>query len=123
MENDNAKMVLALASIAVLFSGTTAARELTASEKKIIEESAKQELKDPDSAKIYWQPDMGGNSYCAQINAKNAYGGYAGKALLTAAVKRSGEGKIIQAGVIIYSDDMIEVMMPICTDAGYHFPR
>ena len=117
------KMVLALASIAVLFSGTTAARELTASEKKIIEESAKQELKDPDSAKIYWQPDMGGNSYCAQINAKNAYGGYAGKALLTAAVKRSGEGKIIRAGVIIYSDDMIEVMMPFCTDAGYHFPR
>lgn len=28
------KMVLALASIAVLFSGTAAARELTASEKK-----------------------------------------------------------------------------------------
>lgn len=29
------KMVLALASIAVLFSGTTAARELTASEKRL----------------------------------------------------------------------------------------
>ncbi|MGQ4620234.1 hypothetical protein [Raoultella ornithinolytica] len=46
------KMVLALASIALLFSGTAAARELTASEKKVIEESAKQKLKDPDSAKI-----------------------------------------------------------------------
>ncbi|EOV0692114.1 hypothetical protein ACOIE4_001203 [Klebsiella variicola] len=116
------KMVLALASIAVLFSGTAAARELTASEKKVIEESAKQKLKDPDSAKIYWQPDMGGDAYCAQINAKNSYGGYAGKALLLAGVKRDSQGKIIEAGVSIDSDDIAELMMPICTDAGYHFP-
>lgn len=64
------KMVLALASIAVLFSGTAAARELTASEKKIIEESAKQKLKDPDSAKIYWQPDMGGMLIALKLTPK-----------------------------------------------------
>ncbi|HIE9556626.1 TPA: hypothetical protein ACXRWX_000927 [Klebsiella variicola subsp. variicola] len=66
---------------------------------------------------------MGGDAYCAQINAKNSYGGYAGKALLLAGVKRDSQGKIIEAGVSIDSDDIAELMMPICTDAGYHFPR
>ena len=117
------KMVLALASIAVLFSGTAVARELTASEKKVIEESAKQKLKDPDSAKIYWQPDMGGDIYCAQINAKNSYSGYAGKALLLVGPRRNNSGIIISADTIIHSDDMERMMLPICTDAGYHFPR
>lgn len=110
--------VLLIASLAMT-SHMVIARELSPKEKKVIEDVAKQQLKDPDSAKFFWQDYKGGETYCAYVNAKNAYGGYAGKALLMASVKKDSAGKIVSAEGIIHSDDMRKLMGPICTDAGY----
>lgn len=103
-----------------LFSVISAlARELTPKEKGILEDVAKQQMKDPDSAKFYWQDYKGGPTYCAHVNGKNAYGGYAGQSLFIASVKKDQSGKIISAEGIIHSDDMQKLMAPVCTDAGY----
>ncbi len=94
-------------------------RPLTEKEKMMIEVSAKKALKDPDSAKFFWQDYRSGEIYCAHVNAKNAYGGYAGKALLMVGVKNDAAGKIVFAESIIHSGEMEQMMKPICIDAGY----
>lgn len=93
-----------------------AARDLSAKEKGIIEQATKQQLKDPDSATFYWQDYKGGDIYCAHVNAKNSYGGFAGKSLLLVGVKTDSKGGIISADVSIRSDNMMD---KICTEIGY----
>ncbi|WP_312315291.1 hypothetical protein [Atlantibacter sp.] len=110
--------VLFVAVLAIT-SHMAVARELSPNEKIVIEDVAKQQLKDPDSAKFFWQDYKGGETYCAYVNAKNAYGGFAGKALLIASVKKDSAGKIVSAEGIIHSDDMRKLMGSVCTDAGY----
>jgi hypothetical protein len=92
------------------------ARELSPKEKGIIEDVTKQQLKDPESARFFWQDYKGGEIYCAHVNAKNSYGGYAGKSLLIAGVKTSSNGEIISAEVTTHNDSL---MNPICTKRGY----
>lgn len=78
-----------LICITLLTATSVAARELSKQEKEVIESVVKGKLKDPDSAKFYWQDYKGGDTYCAHVNAKNAYGGYAGKSLLIIATKKT----------------------------------
>lgn len=92
------------------------ARELLPKEKGLIANAVKQQLKDPDSAKFFWQDYKGGDIYCAHVNAKNSYGGFSGKALVLAGIKNDARGEIISAEASIRSDSM---MNSICTDAGY----
>lgn len=96
-----------------------AARDLSVKEKGLIEQVAKQQLKDPDSAKFYWQDYRGGSIYCAHVNSKNSYGGYAGKALLIAGVKKDSKGTIISADVMVHGSDTASMSAPICTEEGY----
>lgn len=110
-----ATMALVLATTAL----SASARELSAKEKSIIEVVARAKLKDPDSAKFTWQDYKGGEIYCAHINAKNSYGGYAGNALLMVAIKSNPKGEIISAEASVDSGEMEEMMAPICRDAGY----
>lgn len=98
-------------------SSSAIARDLTPQEKGIIEAAAKQQMKDPDSAKFFWQDYKGSDIYCAHVNAKNSYGGYAGKALLLVGVKTNKRGQITSAETTIRSDNMMD---RICTEAGYH---
>lgn len=102
--------------LTMVVASEAVARELSPKEKSLIEQVAKQQLKDPDSAKFYWQDYKGGDIYCAHVNAKNAYGGFAGKALLLVGVKNDSKGNITSAEVSIRSDNMMD---KICTDIGY----
>lgn len=114
------KLIVSVITLALVATVTSVnARELTAKEKDIITAKVKAQLKDPDSAKIEWQDYKGGSGYCAHVNAKNSYGGYAGKALIIASVKKDESGKIISADAWVHSDDMEELMKPICTKEGY----
>lgn len=112
------KIGLLAVALAITCNAATA-RDLSPKEKGIIEKAAKQQLKDPDSAKLYWQDYKEGSTYCAHINAKNSYGGYAGKALFIASVKKNTSGQIISAEGIIHSGEMQKMMSSVCTDAGY----
>lgn len=59
-------------------------RDLTPTEKKLIESGLKSKLKDPDSAQFKWTKITrsagaeGRVYYCGMVNAKNSYGGYTG---------------------------------------------
>lgn len=105
--------------LAMVAASGAAARELSIKEKGVIEGVAKQQLKDPDSAKFYWQDYRGGSIYCAHVNSKNSYGGYAGKALLIAGVKKDSKGTIISADVMVHGSDTASMSAPICTEEGY----
>lgn len=111
--------VAIITCLAMAVASGASARDLSASEKGVIEQVAKQQLKDPDSAKFYWQDYKGGDIYCAHVNAKNAYGGFAGKALLIAGVKTNNKGVITSAEVMVHGSDTAEMSAPICTRAGY----
>lgn len=108
-----------IAFLAMVVASGAAARELSTSEKGVIEQVAKKQLKDPDSATFYWQDYKGGDIYCAHVNAKNSYGGYAGKALLIAGIKTDSKGVITSAEVMVHGSDTAEMSAPICTRAGY----
>lgn len=105
-----------IVALTVITSFSATARELLPKEKALIEGVTKQRLKDPDSAKFYWQDYKGGTIYCAHVNAKNSYGGYAGKSLLIAGVKTNAEGEIVSAEVTTHNDNMMD---SICLKRGY----
>lgn len=94
----------------------TLARDLTPPEKKIIMDVINDQLKDPDSAKYYWQNDLGGETYCALVNSKNSYGGYGGKMPIIMGGKRDANGRINWAQGMVTNDS---VFFPTCTKAGY----
>lgn len=105
-----------IVGLTVITSFSVTARELLPKEKAVIEDVIKQRLKDPDSVKFYWQDYKGGTTYCAHVNAKNSYGGYAGKALLIAGVKTNARGEIVSAEVTTHNDNMMD---SICLKRGY----
>lgn len=113
-------MMTACACMTLLYAAGSPARELDSHEKKVIEDAARQQLKDPDSAKFYWQEYRGGEIYCAHVNAKNSYGGYPGEGLLSASVKTDRDGRIQSAEVVIDTGSNAEMMAPICTKRGYN---
>lgn len=113
------KIGILLVGVSLWAAFSVSARELTAKEKGIIEKVAKEQMKDPDSAKFTWQDYKGGEIYCAHVNAKNSYGGYAGNALLLVGVKLNGKGQVISAETNLHEGEMKELMSPICTKAGY----
>ena len=108
--------VVVFACIATVMTSNALARDLSKKEKSLIEQAAKEQLKDPESANFYWQDYKGGSIYCAHVNSKNSYGGYAGKSLLLVGVKNDSEGNISSASVSIRSDNL---MNEICTKRGY----
>lgn len=113
------KIGIVFAAVALFSVFSASARELDAKEKAIIERVAKEEMKDPDSAKFTWQDYRGGEIYCAYVNAKNSYGGYTGNELLIVGVKLNAKGKVVSAETTIHEGEMRKLMAPVCTDAGY----
>ncbi len=113
------KIGIVFAAITGLLAFQASARELTPSEKSLIEVSAKQQMKDPDSAKFQWQDYRGGTTYCAHVNAKNSYGGYSGNALLLVGIKLNNQGRFSTVETYIHEGEMRNLMAPICTKAGY----
>lgn len=113
------KIGMVLLGLSVLMSANASARELSVKEKQVIEAVAKEQLKDPDSAKFTWQDYRGGETYCAYVNAKNSYGGYSGDELLIVGVKLNAKGQVISAETTLHEGQMRALMAPICTKEGY----
>ena len=76
------KVMGAVATLLTLSITTVAARDLTASEKKIVSDAVTRDFKDPASAMFRWLPigdiPPDGQSYCGMVNGKNSYGAYNG---------------------------------------------
>lgn len=94
----------------------TLARDLTPPEKKIIMDVINGQLKDPDSAKYYWQGYKEGDIYCAHVNSKNSYGGYGGKTLIIMDVTIDAKGYINWAQGRVEPDPLFN---KTCTKRGY----
>lgn len=104
-------------------------RPLTDDERISIENSVKENLKDPDSAKFYHgdfpYPDTA-MLYCGYVNAKNSYGGYTGKQLFSNFVAINNKGRLVTPVMDyshstgeFYGQDIIAVS---CASAGYDLP-
>lgn len=72
------------ASVASYSVSTSAARELTAEEKRVIADSLLEHIREPEKAKYLWAPlpantPVNGQArYCAAVNAKSAHPPYNG---------------------------------------------
>lgn len=83
-------------------------RALTPAEQRLIQNSVREELLDPDSAKFRMGPLMlAASSYCGVVNSKNRMGGYVGFWTFRVNIKEDGRGRIVAAdNVYVMTDDM-----------------
>jgi hypothetical protein len=83
-------------------------RPLKSAEQQLIQNSVKDELLDPDSAKFRMGPlTLAAWSYFGVVNSKNRMGGYTGFWTFRVDIKKDGNGRIIAAdNVYVMSDDM-----------------
>lgn len=100
-------------------------RELSAGEKRVLASILAESLKDPGSAQWKWAkfPKAvfnGETSYCAQVNAKNSYGGYNGfKVFLAVVTVEKGQikrGAI--AGIQDTNPTYAEIVPNMCREEG-----
>ncbi len=69
---------------------------ITPDEKTVFESAVRRELKDPDSARFRWNPEVNDKGvYCGFVNAKNSYGGYTGFKLFMLFHDFDREGKLV----------------------------
>jgi hypothetical protein len=101
-------------------------RVLTAQEKATLGKMLAGTLKDPASAQWKWAPfpfpksGSGNMTYCAQVNAKNSYGGYNGhKAFL--AIVGVEKGKFLTGVIVGIQDNDVryaEIVPQMCAEKG-----
>lgn len=101
----------------------TKTRALSQEEQKIIQDSVRGGLKDPDSAQFKMPPineDGAPDIYCGQVNAKNSYGGYAGYVPFMSTVTRNG-GKVTWSSTMLPDSSQFGgvVMQGMCSQKGY----
>jgi hypothetical protein len=115
--------------VIVMFSITVQARTLTDVERKAVEATVKENLKDPDSAKFYHgnfpYPEKTA-VYCGYVNAKNSYGGYSGKQLFSNFVAVNKNGVVVAPSLdySLSSGEPLgqEIISSNCAGAGYDIP-
>lgn len=84
-------------------------RPVTATAAPMLEAAVKARLKDPDSARFEWPNDFRDGGYrplggahidgwatCGAVNAKNGFGGYAGKSAVVVVVN---QGSVVYVGI------------------------
>jgi hypothetical protein len=121
----NSILIILLACI----SFSSYSRELTNDEKKVVEDSVKNDLKDPFSVVFYHDdfpyPDKT-FVYCGYYNAKNSYGAYTGKRLFAVMLSKNSEGRLVAPRLDINSstgeENDISVVSFTCASAGYNIP-
>lgn len=101
-------------------------RDLTPAEKAILAKGFAAGLKDPGSAQFQWAkiqkalPADGGMNYCAQVNAKNSYGGYIGMTPFMGVIQIKN-GKIVggEMGAVGYTERQYADLLPkMCREKG-----
>lgn len=89
-------------------------RELSPTERGLVQAALFEHLKDPDSAKLRWPTFDGSTTYCGSVNAKNSDGGYVGYSAYMATVT-TRDGTIIGVKNVLIHDAASE----ICSSLGY----
>jgi len=116
----NLILVLILFSI----SNGVYSRDLSKDEINAVEESIKENLKDPFSVVFYHDdypyPDKT-YIYCGYYNAKNSYGAFTGKQLFSVMLMKNNEGKLLAPELSGGGRDP-SVVASICASAGYDLP-
>lgn len=122
------KKILFFLALSII-STSSFARELTQEEKNVVEESIKNQLKDPFSVVFkhndYPYPDET-HIYCGSYNAKNSYGAFVGNQLFAVFIARNRDGELVAPRMDIdsstgsQSDD--SVISATCASAGYDIP-
>ncbi len=120
--------VLTMLSTSAL--GQPEPREFTPEEIKIVEGAVRDSLNDPDSGRFRWPKNRDVTPICAQVNAKNLYGGYTGFKFFIIDVDRDATGHIsrimgnpilIDPSSIDYSNtaesDALKIALDYCSDA------
>lgn len=104
-----------------VFSFVAEARMLTDTEKQVIENSIRSQLKDPDSATFTFPNLLEGNltdlpgRYCGRVNAKNSYGGYSGNQWFATNINTIKNGT-----VEVYTQENSPLNIDeICKQGGY----
>jgi len=98
-------------------------RKLSATEKNSVENSVKNMLKDPNSARFKHEQYIsnGDETYCAFVNSKNSYGGYAGDTPFMAMIMHDSKGRVTGSGVIAIGGERAksQAIIDTCKKNGY----
>ena len=86
--------------VCLTFASTLSAKELSKEVRESLAEQVKVVLLDPDSARFKWLPVQPNTLYyCALVNSRNKFGGYAGWApFISVLAKRKETGEIYAVG-------------------------
>lgn len=117
--------------VLMLFNNATAS-ELNDREKKIIENSVRKELIDPESARFKWilaaernidATKSMSSTYCGVVNSKNRYGGYTGDIPYAVFIIHANNilmvSKLIGTGTADWESPASKAILETCRDAGY----
>lgn len=111
--------------------GAAMAADLTNSEKKVVADSIRKELTDPDSARFKWAPLAGkatnadgsaSATYCGLVNSKNRMGGYAGDApfiVFLVWVNNKFLSAVDRVGSANWESIESKSIVKVCTSSGY----
>jgi len=115
-----------------IFCNAVIAAELTVQDKKVIADSVRKDLIDPESARFKWLPLIGdktgpGNirfaTYCGLINSKNRLGGYTGDAPFNVLLLWDSSGVVSVTVSLIGSADWSSAksraILENCKQEGY----
>jgi hypothetical protein len=107
----------------ILATLAAAAQRLpTVKEQAAIKQAVGLQLKDPASAQYKWQKVKPGAIYCAEVNSKNSYGGYAGFAPFMLIINSKVGPSDILGGALVanhVSPETIVTVSKSCQEAGY----
>jgi hypothetical protein len=97
-----------------------AVHRITAAEKAAIATAVANELRDPESARFRWLPNMSINGrYCGLVNGKNGFGGYVGFVPFQLRVVHSPSGSIAVEGIQIGTEaNMSKAIISGCALVG-----
>lgn len=131
------KKILAVALCVVALSGctphpttskepavvVTKTRPLSTPEQKVVQDSVRQELKDPQSATFKMLPineDGAPGTYCGMVNAKNSFGGYVGDTPFMATVTRRA-GEVVSSFAMLPDSSQFgrTILLDMCAKKGY----
>jgi hypothetical protein len=113
-----------LASYSVASLSSSTARELTAGEKQVIEESLSENIREPEKARYLWAPlaanaPVNGQAhYCAVVNAKSPHAPYNGLQPYLVRVQMS-QGQVVSSvvGAIAGGNDK-RIVRNLCAKHG-----
>lgn len=105
--------------LALLLAGVPAV-PFTDTDKAAIKEAVGRHLKDPFSAQYEWPEVRNGTVYCGWVNAKNAFGAYAGFEPFLITYYMNQRTKKV---VVSETEMSANIIAQMCPESGYRISR